>query len=204
MPNPAQIDPLHIAALIGSRICHDLISPIGAIGNGIELMIMDSVGTPVQEMALILESTGHASARIRFFRVAFGLCGADQRIGRAEAAGIVADMTTGGRLNVDWTSPQDLARRDVKLVYLALLCLESALPIGGGISVEMGEDGWSLTATAERLRIEGSLWDGLQNPDLFGDISPNQVHFPLLVMEAARQHRRITMTQTADQISLRF
>jgi histidine phosphotransferase ChpT len=204
VPNPAQIDPLHIAALIGSRICHDLISPIGAIGNGIELMMMDSAAAPTQEMALILESTGHANARIRFFRVAFGLCGADQRIGRAEAASIVADMTTGGRLNVDWSSPQDLARRDIKLVYLALLCLESALPVGGAICVEMGDNGWSLGATAARLRIDGPLWDGLQNPDLFGDVTPNQVHFPLLALEAARQHRRITMTQTEGHISLRF
>ena len=58
-----------LAALVGSRICHDLISPIGAIGNGLELFLMDTAGGP--ELALITESISHAKARIRFFRVAY-------------------------------------------------------------------------------------------------------------------------------------
>ena len=54
-----------LAALIGSRICHDLISPIGAIGNGVELMMMDGTAkTP--ELALIAESVANANARIRY------------------------------------------------------------------------------------------------------------------------------------------
>lgn len=167
-------------------------------------MMMDSAGTSGPEMALILESTGHASARVRFFRVAFGLCSMDQRIGRAEATGIVADMTAGGRLVVTWDIAQDLARRDVKLAFLAMLCLESALPQGGEIAIRLGDDGWHLNATAPRLRVETSLWDGLQNPELFGDITAGLVHFPLLTFEAARQHRRITMSQTETAISLRF
>ena len=92
------LDPIHLAALIASRICHDLISPIGAIGNGVELMIMDASGASSQEMALIIESAGHANARIRYFRIAFGLCAPDQRIGRGEVAGILQDLAAGGRL----------------------------------------------------------------------------------------------------------
>ncbi len=81
-----------LAALIGSRICHDLISPIGAIGNGVELLMMDGAAkTP--ELALIAESVANANARIRFFRVAFGAAGGDQRIAKGEVAGIIADMT---------------------------------------------------------------------------------------------------------------
>ena len=61
-----------LAALLGSRICHDLISPIGAIGNGVELMLMDGAGR-APEVALISESVDAANARIRFFRVAYGV-----------------------------------------------------------------------------------------------------------------------------------
>lgn len=58
---------INLAALIGSRICHDLISPIGAINNGLELLGMSD--TPEgPELELISESVGNASARIRFFR----------------------------------------------------------------------------------------------------------------------------------------
>ena len=64
----------NLASLIGSRICHDLISPIGAICNGLELMQLD--GRPISpEMTLISESVNHANARIRFLRVAFGMAG---------------------------------------------------------------------------------------------------------------------------------
>ena len=60
-----------LAALIASRICHDLISPIGAIGNGVELLAMEPGGT-LPEMALISESVANANDRIRFFRICFG------------------------------------------------------------------------------------------------------------------------------------
>jgi len=81
-------------ALVGSRICHDLISPIGAIGNGVELLQMESAAQG-PELALISESVTNANARIRFFRIAFGAAGRDQRIGRSEVAGILADLYRG-------------------------------------------------------------------------------------------------------------
>jgi histidine phosphotransferase ChpT len=204
VPQLAQFDPLHLSALVASRICHDLISPIGAIGNGVELMLMDSTGTTGQEMALILESTGAANARIRFFRVAFGLCGPDQRIGRHEVGTILDDMTTGGRVQVVLDSPNDLTRREVKLVFLGLLCLEGALPQGGSVTLTMNSQGWHLAAHAARLRVDADLWGGLANPDLFPDITPGQVHFPLLALEAARQHRRLTFTQSETELHLTF
>lgn len=204
MPNLAQFDPLHLSALLASRICHDLISPIGAIGNGVELMLMDSTGTTGQEMALILESTGAANARIRFFRVAFGLSSPDQRIGRHEVGTILEDMTIGGRIQVILESPNDLTRREVKLVFLAYLCLEGALPQGGTITLTMTDQGWHLAANAARLRVDAGLWAGLANLDLFENITPGQVHFPLLVLEAARQHRRLTFTQSDTELHLTF
>ncbi len=204
MPNLAQFNPLHLSALVASRICHDLISPIGAIGNGVELMLMDSTGTTGQEMALILESTGAANARIRFFRVAFGLSSPDQRIGRHEVGTILDDITTGGRTQVILESPQDLTRRDVKMVFLGYLCLEGALPQGGTITLTMNNQGWHLSAHAARLRVDTNLWAGLENPDLFDDVTPGQVHFPLLMLEAARQHRRLTFTQSDSELHLTF
>jgi histidine phosphotransferase ChpT len=62
---------IELTSLIGSRICHDLISPLGAIGNGVELLAMSEVAKG-PEMSLIAESVENANARIRFFRVAFG------------------------------------------------------------------------------------------------------------------------------------
>jgi histidine phosphotransferase ChpT len=89
-----------LSALIGSRICHDLISPIGAIGNGVELMLMDG-GAKSPELALISESVANANARIRFFRIAFGAAGGDTRIARTEVHTVLTEITKGSRLQID-------------------------------------------------------------------------------------------------------
>lgn len=192
-----------LAALIGSRICHDLISPIGAIGNGIELMLMDGAAKG-PEMALITESVAHANARIRFFRVAFGACGPDQRIGRAEVASILSDMTQGGRIAVDWVSPPDLPRRDVKLVFLLLQCAESAMPYGGLVSIERGDARWTLVASAPKLKLDMALWECLISPTAPPDLTPAQVQFLLVPDEFTRQHRRLTAEIAQDEIRLSF
>lgn len=72
-----------LSALIGSRICHDLISPLGAIGNGLELLQM-SGASESPEMTLIADSVTSANARIRFFRIAYGDAVQNQMIKGAE------------------------------------------------------------------------------------------------------------------------
>jgi histidine phosphotransferase ChpT len=112
-------------ALLGSRICHDLISPLGAIGNGVELLAMSGINA-APEIALISESVENANARIRFFRVAFGASSPGQMVGRPEIMSILNDMTKGGRLDIDWRPTDDVLRAQVKLAFLLLQCLESA------------------------------------------------------------------------------
>jgi histidine phosphotransferase ChpT len=192
-----------LAALIGSRICHDLISPIGAIGNGVELMLMDS-GAKGPELSLIAESVAHANARIRFFRVAFGAAGGDARIGRPEVLAILSEVTKGGRLQISWTGPADLARREVKLAFLLIQCLETAMPWGGQIAVSGDGPRWTVTGTAPRLRIDAALWEVLSNPRAPTDITPAQVHFALVPAETAAQNRRLTAELRDTEIRLGF
>jgi histidine phosphotransferase ChpT len=200
--NPVPDKP-DLAALVGSRICHDLISPIGAIGNGVELILMEgSIKGP--EMALVTESVRNASARIRFFRVAFGATGVDQRIGGNEVAGIIADMTQGSRLSIEWTGPNDLSRRDVKLVFLLILCLETALPYGGQIAIDRSESRWTLQAAASKMKVDAGLWNGLIEGSNGAEIGPAQVQFLLVPDEIARQHRRLTTELAETSIRLSF
>jgi histidine phosphotransferase ChpT len=196
-------DKLDLAALVGSRICHDLISPIGAIGNGVELISMDgSVNGP--EMLLISESVAHANARIRFFRVAFGASSPDQRIGRTEVTAVLSDISHGSRVQFDWDSPNDLPRRDVKLVFLLILCLETALPFGGTIRIERSDQRWTLLASSAKLRAEPKLWECLINPATAVEIGAAQVQFALVPEEIKRQHRRLSTALGATEIRLSF
>lgn len=192
-----------LAALLGSRICHDLISPIGAIGNGVELLMLEG-GPAGPEVALISESVAHANARVRFFRIAFGAAGADQRIGRSEVLDILAALTRGGRVAVDWQGPADLSRREVKLAFLLILCLETGLPQGGQIAVSRGDSRWQLSGEGPRLRIDPDLWEVLSNPAATAEIGPAQVHFLLVQDEVARQHRRLTVETGETAVRLAF
>jgi histidine phosphotransferase ChpT len=192
-----------IAALIGSRICHDLISPIGAIGNGVELMLMDGAAKG-PELALISESVSNANARIRFFRVAFGAATGDARIARTEVQGVLAEQTKGSRLQIGWTSATDLSRREVKLAFLALMCLETAMPWGGRITVEQRDQRWAVAAEATRLRIDATLWETLSTPRAGVEITPALVHFALVPDEVSRQNRRLSAEISETSIRLTF
>lgn len=190
-----------LAALLGSRICHDLISPLGAIGNGVELLMMSGAAAS-PEVALIAESVASANARIRYFRVAFGSASPDQRMGRPEILSILAETTKGGRLTINWTPVGDVRRCEVKLAFLLLQCCESAMPYGGRIQVAAQDGGWRLTATALKFRMEPDFWDALANPGSGAEITPAKVHFALAPQELLRQDRRLVAQFRPTEIVL--
>lgn len=192
-----------LAALIASRICHDLISPIGAIGNGVELLAMDA-GAQRPEMALISESVANANARIRYFRISFGAATGDQRIARSEVMSVLTDLTRGGRVSYAWTSVADLPRREVRLAFLLLQCVETALAYGGKVAVTRDDSSWSILAEATRLRIDPALWEVLTEPRAPAEIGAAQVHFALVPEELSRQGRRLVTEIGETTIRLTF
>ena len=141
-----------MAALVASRLCHDLVSPLGAIGNGVELIEMG--GQPASgrspEMALISDSVAAARARIRVFRVAFGHTAPDQRMSMNELQGLLRDMAEGSRLQLQLDAQGDLPRTEARMILLAVMCLETSLPWGGRVLICRGTQGWRLVAEAER------------------------------------------------------
>lgn len=203
LKSPPDLESHDLTALVGSRICHDLISPLGAIGNGVELLMM-SGATPGPEIALICQSVRSANARIRLFRVAFGSCAVGQFIGRVEVLGILDDMTSGSRLEIDWQGPADLKRAEVKLGFLALLCCETAMPYGGQIAVSVSAEGWLIEATAERFKIDSALWVRLAGQRSSLTLAAAHVQFALFADEARRQGRIPRISLGEARIDLRL
>jgi histidine phosphotransferase ChpT len=193
----------NLAALIGSRICHDLISPIGAITNGLELMQM-SGSTLTPEVALVTESVGNANARIRFFRVAYGLASVKQSMGRPEIISILKDGALGARVNVHWGPLEPVPRLEVRLVFLALQFFETAMPYGGKITVTRDAGQWHLTGSADRLRQMPDLWAGLEAPGEMTEVTPAEVQFALLPTLLADAARQISLSVTEADILMRF
>jgi len=193
-----------VIALLGSRICHDLISPISAIGNGVELLMM-SGAVPGPELALISESVTNANARIRFFRIAFGAAGPGQKIAQREVRSILDDMTRGGRLRYAWTPEGDAEREEVKLAFLALQCLETALPYGGRVRVSAAEGHWRIAAETTGTKIDPALWDSLRGEKTEVDsLAPAHLQFLLFPAELARQDRHLTLSTGETAITLDY
>jgi histidine phosphotransferase ChpT len=193
---------VNLGALIGSRICHDLISPIGAINNGLELLGM-SGGNSGAEMDLIQESVGNASARIRYFRVAFGAAG-EQVMGRVEITSILKDVMQGARLHVAWGPMDAQPRSCVRMAFLALLCVETAMPYGGRIEISQDDGHWLLHGHADKLNIDEALWRVLATKDVPADLRPAQVQFALLPLIAADMGRRVVVEMNENTVKLRF
>ena len=199
----ARMNEMELNALVGSRICHDLISPLGAIGNGVELLTMSGVGS-APEISLIAESVESANARIRFFRIAYGAAQNDAMIGDAELKSVLADLYRGNRLDVDWRVGEDVSRAEAKLAFLLVQCMESAFPWGGKILVTRTGKSWSLFGRSERCKYDETLWGMAINPSDTADVNAANVHFALIQPTARQIDRRVQTNVAEGSISVTF
>lgn len=192
-----------LAALVGSRICHDLISPIGAIGNGMELLSLTD-GDNTAEMDLINQSVENANARIRYFRVAYGAAAADHMLGRGEILNILSAIARGGRLTYFWQVEGDQPRQEVRVAFLIMQCFETAMPIGGDIQVSQSDGRWTLTAFSQRLQIDDALWSGLNSSPALVNHTAAQVQFALLPLKLSAIGRDLSLSIAEDRITVQF
>lgn len=188
-----------LAALVGSRLCHDLISPIGAIQNGLELMSMAKASADEPEFQLIEDSCNHAIARIRLFRVAFGLAGEEQKLSAAEILRLCADYTHGSRLRIEVDLAQDRLRPSVQLGLLGVLCCETFLPMGGEIRLTGTANGWELTASGPKLAPELELTSLLSDGQTSQPSNPARVQF-FLLGALCEDHGLAATVQASDEI----
>jgi histidine phosphotransferase ChpT len=187
---------VNLAALIGSRICHDLISPIGAINNGLELLGMsDTHGGP--EIELISESVDNASARIRFFRIAYGAA-SETEMGRAEVVSILNDSARGGRMTLAYGPLDGQPRWAIRMAFLAIQCLETSMPYGGRVEVNCDAGAWTITGYSTKSNADPNLWALLKGAE-FENLAPAHVQFALL-HAVARDSRRTIETELKDDL----
>ena len=191
---------IDLTALVSSRICHDLISPIGAIGNGVELIaVIGNSNTP--EMELIGSSANSASAKLRFFRIAFGAPGDNSMLSSAEASDIVNAMFQ-GRFKVVWEINHDLSRLAVKALFLSLLCLEKAVPLGGTAMV-VASDTLSIVVSATKVSKDEGLWSYLENKGTT-PLTAGLVQFLLLQKMSSESNFTINPDFSESTVELRL
>ena len=154
------IEALDLAALLCSRVCHDLISPVGAIVNGLEVLEEEKdEATKEFALDLIKKSARTASAKLQFCRIAFGAAGsAGAQIDLGDAENIARGFLEDDKTKLAWSLPRALSPKNrVKLLLNMLVIAGQAIPRGGRISVEpigSGDTmGFRVTAAGTNAKI---------------------------------------------------
>jgi histidine phosphotransferase ChpT len=168
MNAPQTLDALDLAALLCSRVCHDVISPVGAIVNGLEVLEDEKDETMKRHaIDLIKKSATQASARLQFARLAFGAAGSTgAQLDLGDAESVARGLLQDDRLTLTWNLPRALlAKNRVKLLLNLLLIAVAAIPRGGKLTVDpVGEGetmGFRLTSAGTNAKVQPAVEAGL-------------------------------------------
>lgn len=174
------ISPTEFASLLCSRLCHDLLSPVGALNNGLELLADENDPEMRARCLELLAESARASAnKLKFFRLAFGAAGGfgetvDTREAHAAIEGLFADNP---RLTIGWmVDAPVLPKQAIKVLMNLALIAGDALIRGGRLDVgaEAGEDSVEIVVRADGTRIvlDPELRRTLEGGTAAGDVTP--------------------------------
>ena len=199
-------DALELAALLCSRVCHDLISPVGAIVNGLE--VLDDNPKPEDKefaLDLIRKSAKTASARLQFCRLAFGAAGsAGAQIDLGDAQNMARGQLEDAKTRVEWNLPRLLLPKNkVKLLLNMLVIAQQTIPRGGVLTVDgIGEGeptGFRVHAAGTNARLPQKIVDMLaaESPGAV-DAHAVQPYYTRLLAESCAL--RVTIAAEGDAV----
>ena len=184
---------LDLAALVASRVCHDIISPVGAITNGLEVLDEEDSGD-MQEFAmdLIRKSARQASAKLQFARLAFGAAGsAGAEIDLGDAQSVATGFLANEKADLEWNVPRVLmAKNKVKLLLNLILLANQCVPRGGLITINMqgeaSDPRFELSVSGSTTRIPALVLDMMsgQEPERIDAHTVQPVYTMLLARDS--------------------
>ncbi len=153
-----KLSALDLAALLCSRVCHDLISPVGAIANGLELIDDPEMDAETKETALdmVRSSARTAAAKLKFCRIAFGAAGSAGAVIDLGEAGDIAKafISEEKRVQLAWDAPREnRPKQQVKLALNMVLMALAGIPRGGTVTLTAQGDGFTARASGDRAKL---------------------------------------------------
>jgi histidine phosphotransferase ChpT len=156
---------LDFAAMLVSRVCHDLVSPVGAVMNGLEVLEDErDANMRADALKLVTSSAEQAAARLQFARIAYGAAGsAGAELDLSEVGRNLQNLMRGGKVQIDWHAahlnwPKDWA----KLLMNATLLAVDSLPRGGNVVVETASDPAAPSFTVRASGTNARMLDEVQ------------------------------------------
>lgn len=166
-----------LASLLCSRLCHDLLSPVGAMNNGLELLA-DENDPEMQKrcMELLVESAASAANKLKFFRLAFGAAGGfGPSVDPKEAKAVIESMLRKDRTELHWSVPDMLMPKNaVKILLNIALIANEAMVRGGtlqiGAEIRDGESEIVIGGNGPKVIFDDNI-----KKALLGDLDSSQI-----------------------------
>lgn len=200
---------LRVFHLLCAKLCHDLVSPVGAVSNGVELLRDMGPEDADEILGLIADSSGKASDRLKYFRVAYGLA-SDSVRSDAEAKEIAKGMMAGHGISLDW--PLDaamvmpIAEDQVKLFLNVLLLAAEALPRGGTLAVRLSDAGGGMRiaveAAGEGANLPPETLAGLTDNADVAAMTPRTVQGFFTARYARSLNSALEIDQSPDRVNI--
>ncbi len=194
-----------VMELIASRICHDLVSPVGAVSNGVELMqeLGDDAGE--EAMKLIADSALQASIRLKAFRLSYGAAGTDKNVGFKDIRDVFSDLLKSGRIQAEFEPDLgvkfSMPPRGFFKVLLNLLVLAEECNHGEGkisVSALEGNKGLKILVTGKNPGFREGAEAALRGETAADDLDPRSVHAYVTGKFAQVFDLKLTWTSQAD------
>ena len=183
---------IEFSALMVSRVCHDLVGPLGAVINGLEVLEDERDATMREDaLKLVASSANQALARIQFMRIAFGAAGsAGAELDLNEVGRLVAGLLEGGKVTLEWNVPQAYWPKDwAKLLMNATLLGADCLPRGGVVRVDAAADSttpsFKINASGTHIRIAEDVERSIRGEQLVGNVDARGIQ-PFLTHKLSR------------------
>lgn len=155
------LDVLSLSALMASRLCHDLINPVGALSSGLEVLADPSMDEGMKEAAIDLIKTSAAKsvALLKYARLAYGASGGmGSELPFEEAQCVLSAMFTWSKASLDWRIAPGYAPKDeVKALLVLAMAAADCAPRGGTVVVEGGRGDYSIRASGGRIIVQDDL-----------------------------------------------
>jgi histidine phosphotransferase ChpT len=210
MSSAVAVDALDLAALLCSRVCHDLISPTGAIVNGLEVLDEKESDQATKSFALdlIRKSAKTATARLQFCRLAFGAAGgAGAQIDLEDAQNMARAFIEDEKTKLVWNMPRLLLPKNrVKLLLNMVVIAGQSIPRGGTITADpVGEGenlGFRLTASGPNARIPQAVPALLDGASENGSLDAHAIQPFYAGMLARACGVKLTLKSDGDTVTI--
>jgi histidine phosphotransferase ChpT len=198
------LTPSELAALLCSRICHDVISPVGALNNGLELL--DEPGAEADALALIKVSARNASARLQFARIAFGAAGsAGSQIDSGDAEQVATAFMANEKSTLIWKGQRAyFPKAVIKLILNMILIANGSVPRGGTLDVELpsaeNDNALVVKAAGPMIRVSDKFIQLHNNQPLDEAIDAHAVQYYYTLLLAREAKMALSVNVNSERV----